>query len=189
MLGEARRLFGGGNRKRGRTQDARRKCAGSRHKFSLRNDVVDQPPPLAVLRGETPSAVKNLIRYDLRKKFRQDERAYIRQNAKRGFRQPELRMIGSDDEVGGQEYFKTRTDGIAVDGADDGLFQTRQFRKAIDAALTIVGDIAVSACRGCFIEIPPGGKNFSPPPVKIATRRSGSSRKAAKASPSFRLVG
>src|SRR5690606_26436241 len=73
---------------------------------------------------------------------------------------------GGNDEIGSQENFETRADGITVDRADDRLLQSGQFGKAIDSTLTIVGDIPISAGRSRFVQIPAGGKKLLAPTGK-----------------------
>ena len=90
-------------------------------------------------------------------------------------------MVGGVDQVAGQRQLEAAADRHAVDGGDHRLVEVGQLLQPAEAADAVVA-VDRSPPAAAF-RSQPAQKNLSPPPVTMATRSPGSSRKAAKRSP------
>ncbi len=103
--------------------------------------------------------------------------------------QREADMLGGDDDVGRERQLEAATDGHAVERGDHRLVELEQFLQAAEATDAVIDIGSFAGFRLALFRSQPAEKNFSPPPVTMATRSSGSSRKLLKASPMALLVG
>ena len=136
--------------------------------------------------GEPAAGEDHLVGQLGRHRPRQpDQAACVGDQADANLGQGELRGLVGDDQMAGQRNLGAAAHGEAVDGGDDRLGQRASTGQPAEA----VGGHPHRHAAGRRQQVVGGGERLSPAPVRIATHRSGSAKKASKTWSSSLLAG
>ena len=171
-LGPAQGLLDRGEDQRRAIGQQPRNLAGAWQQAVGGQDLVDQAPALG-LGGLHPAAGEQQVHGDMVGDApRQLDRGGVRQRAGVDLGQAEADMLGRQDQVAGQRQLEAAADRHAVEGGDHRLVEVGQLLQPAEAADAIVG-IGPLAASAAALRSQPALKNFSPPPVTMATRSPG----------------